>query len=211
MTLPPSPASRPDVAELTTSIENDASERAGLDGYSIVELSEYLDRDRTPVDPVIESSSACQRALAGLERLHALSATILETPADSTALIGDEWVARVLGRISVDAVAGRDIPYAHDDLIGELYITEGAVRDIVRGAGDEFDGILLGRCELVGDVTRRGQPVRVTVDASVLWGQNIPDLVADVRLAVLGALHTHTQLNVTGVDVTIHDLTLPPH
>ena len=34
-----------------------------LDGHTFDELAEYLDRDRTPRDPDIESSAACRLAL----------------------------------------------------------------------------------------------------------------------------------------------------
>jgi hypothetical protein len=89
-------------------------------------------------------------------------------------------------------------------------LTEGAVRAIIRAAGDQFDGIILGRCQLLGDVTEPEEPIRVTVEASVLWGQNIPRLVGHVRDAITHALRTHTRLNITAVDITVQDLNLAP-
>ena len=57
-TDPPDGPARPD------------ADPADLDGHTIDELGEYLDRGRIPFDPSIEASPGCQLALQSMERLH---------------------------------------------------------------------------------------------------------------------------------------------
>ena len=185
-------------------------ERADLDGHTMEELGDYLDRGRTPVIHSIETSPACQQAMADMVRLQEISRTALEVEAAREPIRDDNWVTRIMDLISIDAQAGRDIPYAdsveRSSGRSAVVVTEGAIRGIVRSAGDLFDGILLGRCRLEGDVTIPREPIRIVVDASVFWGTNIPELVDAVREEILVALLLHTELNVTAVDVIVYDL-----
>ena len=179
-----------------------------LDGHTIDELSDYLDRGRLPADPSIEASPECQIALRALERVRAISSSLFveEAASDSG---DDSWVSRILGNISLEAHAGRDIPVTHPDPAAHLLITEGAVRGMIRAAGDSVGGVIVGRCRLDGDVTVPGNAVRVHIDASVLFGERIPVAVQRIRQAVLRELSRHTELVVSAIDVTIHDVRLP--
>ena len=51
-----------------------------LDGHSIDELTDYLERGRTPADPSIEGSPACRNALRALERLRDLARRLPRRP-----------------------------------------------------------------------------------------------------------------------------------
>ncbi|WP_165066706.1 Asp23/Gls24 family envelope stress response protein [Marisediminicola senii] len=177
-----------------------------LDGHSIDELSDYLDRGRTPADPAIDSSPGCQIALAGLARLRAMSETLVETDAAAEPARDDSWVSGILDNIELEAHAGRDIPIQHSAPAARLVITEGAVRGLIRAAGDSVGGILIGRCRLDGDVTVPGEAIGVRIDASVFFGERIPEIVARVREAIYTELLRHTELNFTSIDVTIHDV-----
>lgn len=181
---------------------------ASLDGHSIEQLSDYLDRGRTPADPSIDDSPGCQIALAGLARLRLLAQTLVETDAAAEPAYDDGWVSGILNHIELEAHAGRDIPIQHSAPTARLTITEGAVRGLVRAAGDSVGGILIGRCHLDGDVTVPGEAIGVRIEASVFWGERIPDVVARVREAVYTELLRHTELTISGIDVTIHDVHL---
>lgn len=106
----------------------------------------------------------------------------------------------------MDARAGRRIPIEHPSPDADLGITEGAVRGIVRATEADVDGVVIGRCRLQGNVDETGAPVTISVDASVLLGKNIPTVVVELRAAIARRLNAHTDLNVVGVDVTIHDI-----
>ena len=93
-----------------------------------------------------------------------------------------------------------------DDSRALAVITEGAVRAIIRAAGDGVDGIFVGRCRFTGDITIPGEPVTIDVDASVLWGQSIPQTAERVREAITADLARHTVLNISAVNVTVHDV-----
>lgn len=185
------------------------SDLPGLDGHTIEQLSDYLDRDRTPPDLSIEHSPGCQIALTALMRLRTLSQTILESEAAAEPVRDERWIDSILNRISLESHAGRKIPYAVSTLSRQLAITEGAVRGIVRSAGDSVGDAIIGRCRLSGDVTALGEPITVSVEISVFWGRALSETIARVREAILRDLAKHSQLNVVAIDVTVQDLLLP--
>lgn len=182
-----------------------------LNGHTVEELSAYLDAERTPPDPSIDESPGCQLALQAMERLRGLSETLAmaDVEAETSAAHDESWVARILDSIAMDARAGRRIPISHTPT-ADLGITEGAVRGIVRAAEDDVDGAIIGRCRFQGDVTVPGEPISMSIDASVLWGAPLTDTADALRAAILRRLAAHTELNVTAVDVMIHDIHLLP-
>ncbi|WP_406250624.1 hypothetical protein ACI7YT_18585 [Microbacterium sp. M] len=179
-----------------------------LDGHTIQELSAYLDAGREPADPSIDDSPGCRLALDALERLHGLAPELLQADEEDLASVDDTWVAAVMAGIALDARAGRRIPYVFG--IGDLAITEGAVRGLVRGAENRVPGVLVGRCRFDGDVSQPGAPVRVDVDISILYGRPVGETTAAVRAEILRDLHQHTDLAIIGVDIRVHDVHLLP-
>jgi uncharacterized alkaline shock family protein YloU len=181
-----------------------------LDGHTIEELADYLDAGRTPADPSIDSSPGCQTALAALQRLRTVTADLLDAEASSEPEPDENWIGGILRTISREAHAGRSIPIPHPDPAAALAITEGSVRAVIRAAGDTVDGVLVGRCTLIGDVTVPGEPITVSIEVVVYWGQSIPAATAALRQAVAAALALHTDLRIAGIDITVHDVHQPP-
>ncbi|TFC91765.1 MULTISPECIES: hypothetical protein [Cryobacterium] len=177
-----------------------------LAGHTFEELSDYLDRDRTPADPSIDGSPECQTALSGMQRLRRTHRDLLLKDVQLEAEREDSWVTSILQHISLEARAGRDIPISHPSPTARVSVTEGAVRGILRAAGDSVPNIIVGRCRLDGDVTAPGAPVTVRVDATVLQGEIIASLADQLRDALYAALRQHTELAVESVDITIRDL-----
>ncbi len=182
------------------------TERADLDGHTLDELSDYLDAGRFPPDPTIDSSPACQIALDDLERIAAVSLTMLERGAAADPTVDEGWVSRILGAIRFDAHAGRLIPLGEPSPDARVSITEGAVRGLIRAAGDQVGGLIVGRSRLVGEVTIPGEPVIVTVEVTVCWGEKIDDIARMLRRAIAAALESHTDLHVAAIDITVRDL-----
>ena len=180
-----------------------------LDGHTIEELSDYLDRGYQPAIASIDQSSGCQIVLNALRRLRALSASLLEQEALAEQPRDDRWVQRILGQIGLEARAGREIPFQAPVTNASLGITEGAVRGIIRAAGDAVGGAIIGRCRLDGNVSVADEPIIVSIDLSVVWGTGIPAVVERIRAAVLRDLAIHTELNILAVDVTVHDIQPP--
>ena len=181
-------------------------ENTDLDGHSIEELSDYLDAGRLPRDESIESSPGCLIALASLERLRNAAWALLEAEADADPERDSAWIGRLMGTISREARAGRDIPISSGDASVALSVTEGSVRGLIRAAGDDVGGVLIASCSLDGDVTRPGEPITVNIAASVAWGLSLPMLAQELRASILAALARHTELVVEGVNVTIRDI-----
>ncbi|BDZ45786.1 hypothetical protein [Naasia aerilata] len=125
-------------------------DEAHFDGFTVDQLSDYLDLARTPRDEAIESSAAAQNALAALSRLRKVAAKLIEAEAEAAPVRAPSWFKAILDQIGVQAHAGRDIPLHHDDARAHLAISEGAVRALIRTAGDGIDGVLVERSRLEG-------------------------------------------------------------
>jgi len=177
-----------------------------LDGHTIEDLTDYLDAGRTPPDPSIDASPGCRLALDALERLRDLTPELLSADSAAEPEVEEAWVERILTGITLDARAGRRIPFSAPSPHADLGITEGAVRGLMRAAESAVPGILVGRCRLDGDVTEPGAPIRVCVEVSVPYGPPIPLLAERLRTEIATSLMTHTELNITGVDVIVQDV-----
>lgn len=179
-----------------------------LDGHTVESLSDYLDRGREPRDPSIESSPAAQHALAALSRLRAVAPRVMAAKADDFAPENENWIKRILDQIGVQANAGRDIPIPYDVEGAELSISEGAVRALVREAGDRTDGLIVERCRLDGDVETLGAPIRIDVVVSTFEGLDQDAVTSQFREYVRETLETHTNLTISSITVRVHDTDL---
>ncbi|WP_104083862.1 hypothetical protein [Cryobacterium sp. Y11] len=191
-------------------LDDTEREQAGLNGHTLEQLSDYLDRGRVPAEKSIDDSPDCEIALRGLERLRRVQASLLELDLKRESLRDDNWIASILDNISLEARAGREIPLAHPSPTARLVITEGAVRGILREAGDRLENILVGRCVLVGDVSVPANPITIVVDATIFSGENIPMLAERLRQAMHSALGRYTELVVAAIDITVSDLYVAP-
>jgi uncharacterized alkaline shock family protein YloU len=179
---------------------------ANLDGHTIEELSAYLDAERSPTNFSIESSPGCQIALTALGRLRELTQHALEAQAAAEQAPPEGWVQSIMHRIALEARAGRDIPISHPSTTARLAISEGAVRGLIRAAGDSIPAVIVGRCVLDGDVTVAGEPIIITVDISVAWGANLPEAADRARRAIHRQLLKHTELSISAIHITVQDV-----
>lgn len=180
-----------------------AAEGVGASGYTLEQLADYHDRGRTPPVPEIEGDPECRGVLDAMDRFGALSRELVE--ADAGAVIDESWFQQVLGEVARESRAGRDLPVSVE-AGGEvrLVMTEGALRGLVRDAGDSVDGVLVERVDVVYDEAAAALEVVVTVSA--VHGAVLPDLADRVRAAVRDALERRTGWAIGAVDVTIADL-----
>ncbi|WIB59341.1 Asp23/Gls24 family envelope stress response protein [Curtobacterium sp. MCLR17_007] len=177
-----------------------------LDGHSIDELADYLDAGMQPPVPSIDDSPACQNALAAIIRLRHASLGSLENAARSEAPADESWIGGVLANISIEARSGRDVPLRSTSATERPVMTEGAIRSLVRRAGDSVPGIVVARCAIEGDVTQLLAPVRVSVEVAIVAGPSIPATADLVRNAVDLTLREQTDLVVEAIDVVVRDL-----
>lgn len=169
-------------------------------------IAEYLDSGRRPYDPVIEEDPANQAQLAALARLRRLGGELVSDDAGRLPPPDPGWFATVMDRVRREARSGRDIPLAAPDPRAALHMTEGAVRGLIREAGDSVPGAIVISCSLDGDVTLPGTPVRVEVTISALRGEFVPAMADDVREAVALRLAQQTELVVEAVDIVVGDV-----
>ncbi|WP_430593131.1 hypothetical protein [Humidisolicoccus flavus] len=176
-----------------------------IDGFSLEELSEYLDNGRTPYNEEIEHSAECRRALVRLERLHELSDQLMAADRDENPA-PESWFDGILQGISREVRAGRAIPIAHEDPEVELSVMEGTVRGLIRAAGDSVEGAIIEKTEFEGDLTTLGAPITVTVSVTAFANTALPQLAEALRTAITTALMTHAELAIAAVDVRITDI-----
>lgn len=191
--------------ESITSTEIPA-EKEELDGHTIEELSDYLDDDCTPPDPSIDDSASCRIALIDLRRLRRLSVAFLDDAVDDRPGQEEAWIPGILSRIGLSARAGHDLPLTPPSDSGALVMTEGALRSLVRATGDAFPGFLVGRVELVGELTSADALLSLQVDVDILHGLPIREATEGLRLAVIAALRAHTLFRIGRVNVVVRDI-----
>lgn len=180
----------------------------GGSGYSLDDLAAYRDRGRTPAIAAIDDNAACQAVLDSLDRMGALSRRLVERDAEALP-VEESWLAGILGAIAFEVRAGRDIEFPTAALDTRLSITEGAVREIVRWAGDSVPDVLVGRVGLVGDTADPSAEIAVEVTISTAFPAPVAERADAVRLAIAGALLAHTPLTVSRIDVTVGEIHLP--
>lgn len=180
---------------------NVVDDNIGGSGYSLDDLSDYLDGGRTPPIAAIDTNPECQALLDSLDRFSALSRQMVEDEAREP--LPDGWFDRILHEVSQEVRAGRDLPIEGGDDHTTLFVTEGALREVAREAGDAVPSALIGRVRLEGGV---GGPVTVQVWMSVRFGVRVQPVVDAVRVAVAAAVDKLTTLPVAGVDVTVIDV-----
>ncbi|MDH6180122.1 hypothetical protein M2152_000304 [Microbacteriaceae bacterium SG_E_30_P1] len=180
----------------------------GDTGYTIEDLSAYLDRGRTPAIAAIDNSPECQAMLDSMERVGGFARDLVEQDVREHPALDEGWLGGLLASISREVRAGRDIPLASPNPDTTLTVTEGAVRELVRAAGDSVEGVVVGSCSLDGDVTVPGEGIRVHVTISVVLNSPVPDVAEAVRQRVYSQLLAHTELTIDSIDVTVTDVHL---
>lgn len=178
-----------------------SDDNVGDSGYSVADLSAYLDRGRVPRIGAIEANPECQAMLASLERLAALGRDLVSHEAGAAG--EPRWIDALIAEVGREARAGRDVPLVDDD--PGLVITEGAVRGAIRDAGDAIAGAIVSRTAIVGELTFEGS-VSIELSISVLFGTPIPEAAEAVREAVRRRIEEVVPLRVTSVDVTVVDV-----
>lgn len=176
-----------------------ATETIGDSGYTLEELSEYHDRGRLPAIAAIDGDPQCRAVLDSMDRLGALSRELVET--DAAQGLEESWFEQIIGEVARESRAGRDLPLETGDDV-TVVVTEGAVRGLVRDAGDGVDGVLVERV----DVTVEDGRVDVALTVSVLYGLALAAVAAQVRAEVRAAIAGSAAWSVGEIDVTIDSL-----
>jgi uncharacterized alkaline shock family protein YloU len=178
----------------------------GGSGYDLDALSAYADRGRTPAIAAIDDNAECQAVLDSIERLGTMQRAVVDDEAARLPAPDPGWIEELLGSITREVRAGRDIEYPAAAPGTTLAVTEGAIREAVRSAGDSIDGVLVGRVALAVDGENRAT---VSVAVSVLFDRPLGQVAEAVRGAVHAALLRSTPLTPAAIDVTIEDIHLP--
>ena len=107
---------------------SDDVDDVGGSGFSLEDLSAYLDRGRTPRIPAIERNAECQALLASMERMGHLSREIIDEQAAEP--LAESWYDEIMREVMREFRAGRDIPLARTADGTQLVVTEGALYEL---------------------------------------------------------------------------------
>lgn len=184
-----------------------ALEPEDLDGHTIDDLEDYLERDRQPADASIDNSASCQIALAALQRLHDIAGDYLDR-ADAPTGTDEDWISTVLATLPLDTRAGRRFPYASSDPRLTAHVTEAAVRGLIRTIGDAVPGLLVGKVDIHDD-QQNPDTVDLEIEAALFWGAPLRDVEQLLRIALHDRLPVHTPFAVRRIDIRIVDLITP--
>lgn len=176
----------------------------GGSGYSLEDLSAYLDRGRTPRIPTIERNAECQALLASMERMGRMSREIVEEQAAEP--LAESWYDEIMREVMREFRAGRDIPLVRTPDGTQLVVTEGALYEVIRSVGDDIEGVLVGRVRI--DQIEPTAPLDVRVNVSVLFGYPMQDTADLLRDGIRVAIERHGELRVGRVDITVGDVHL---
>jgi len=180
-------------------------EEIGESGHTLEELAAYHDRGRTPAIAAIEGDPQCRAVLDSMDRLGALSRELVEH--DARTDVSESWFQQILGEVARESRAGRDLPLIDDEPV-RIVVTEGAVRGLVRDAGDDVEGVLVERVDVDVDAAARVD-VRMTISvlhAVVLRGDGLPGVADRVRTRVRHALEEYAEWTVGEIDVVVDSL-----
>lgn len=183
---------------------NEHSDDIGGSGYSLEDLSAYLDRGRVPRINAIERNAQCQAILASMQRMGQLSRAIVDEQAAEP--LAESWYDGIMREVMREFRAGRDIPLVQSDEGVELVVTEGAIYELIRSVGDGIEGLLVGRVRL--EHVEPGAPLDVRVTVSVRFGRAMTEAVDEMRDGIRSAIERHGDLRVGRVDVTVGDVHL---
>jgi hypothetical protein len=175
-------------------------------GFTLEELSDYLDADRTPARPDIDADPEAAEALVRLEALRTASHDLLDAEAAEDSASDAGWIASVLASVRTTAHAGRDVPVPDEDPASTLVVTEGALRALVRSLGDEVPGVVVRRTRFTGDVTTAGGPVDVEVSIAASADGPVHLRAEALRSIVEDALAAHAPFVVRSLVVRVADL-----
>jgi uncharacterized alkaline shock family protein YloU len=181
---------------------DDTDDGIGGTGYSLEDLSAYLDSGRTPPIAEIDTNAECQAVLASMERLGGLSRDLVAV--ESRQPLDDGWYDGLMREVMREFRAGRDIPLFPASPNAELVVTEGALHELIRAAGDTVPGILLGRTRLHRAESEGPFDIEVTVSAG--FGTRLADAAGQVRTAIAEAVERQGELRVGRIDVTVTDV-----
>lgn len=177
-------------------------ETIGASGHTLEDLSAYLDRGRTPRVAAIEEDAECQALLASMAHASDVARALAAEDTRDAGDIADSWYDELILRVRDEVRSGKDLALGELDDSTRTTVTEGALREVVRRAGDLVDDVLVGSVSLDADAD--GIVVRVAI--GVVHGARMQERAGLVRSAVHDALSSHAPSPITSIDVVVDEL-----
>jgi hypothetical protein len=177
--------------------------------HSLEDLDQYLRTGQPNLEPHLKTCAECRSNTRALTHLHDLTAALIQDDIHRAETGDTTWLENIVAKLRLETRAGQTLPFTPSHTEDPLPHTEGSVTALLRTTGDTITGATIGRCQLHGDLATPGAEVRVQVHISALWGHPLPDLVRTLRHRLFDALTRHTELNITGIDITVTDIHAP--
>ena len=175
-------------------------------GHSLDELEEYLRTGQSAAEQHYQRCPECQAGLAGLRALHRLSGQLAAADTEEAGSADEPWLQSILGNLRLEMRSGRSIPLSSEYPEDTFSETEGSLLALIRAVGDDVDGATIGKCRLHGDITTPGADVMIEVNVTAFFGYPLPAMIESLRSRIAAMITTHSELNLTSVDVTVTDV-----
>ncbi|WP_019481946.1 hypothetical protein [Arthrobacter sp. TB 23] len=175
-------------------------------GHSLDELEEYLWTGQSAAEQHYLRCPECQAGLAGLRSLQRLSGQLAAADTEQAGSADEPWLQSILGNLRLEMRSGRSIPLSSEYPEDAFFETEGSLLALIRRIGDDVDGATIGKCRLHGDITTPGADVMIEVNVTAFFGYPLPAMINSLRSRIAAMISTHSELNLTSVDVTVTDV-----
>ena len=175
-------------------------------GHSLDELEEYLRTGQSAAEQHYQRCPEGQAGLAGLRALHRLSGQLAAADTEEAGSADEPWLQSILGNLRLEMRSGRSIPLSSEYPEDTFSETEGSLLALIRAVGDDVDGATIGKCRLHGDITTPGADVMIEVNVTAFFGYPLPAMIESLRSRIAAMITTHSELNLTSVDVTVTDV-----
>ncbi|MHA7142097.1 MULTISPECIES: hypothetical protein [unclassified Arthrobacter] len=175
-------------------------------GHSLDELEEYLRTGQSAAEQHYLRCPECQAGLAGLRSLQRLSGQLAAADTEQAGSADEPWLQSILGNLRLEMRSGRSIPLSSEYPEDAFFETEGSLLALIRRIGDDVDGATIGKCRLHGDITTPGADVMIEVNVTAFFGYPLPAMIESLRSRIAAMISTHSELNLTSIDVTVTDV-----
>ena len=175
-------------------------------GHSLDELEEYLRTGQSAAEQHYLRCPECQAGLAGLRSLQRLSGQLAAADTEQAGSADEPWLQSILGNLRLEMRSGRSIPLSSEYPEDAFFETEGSLLALIRRIGDDVDGATIGKCRLHGDITTPGADVMIEVNVTAFFGYPLPAMIDSLRSRIAAMISTHSELNLTSVDVAVTDV-----
>lgn len=146
----------------------------------------------------------CAETLAELRALRLATEELVSTEIAEQSK-DTSWLDTLMSNMVFEARAGRAIPLRAEYTVDSFSVSEGALISAVRYAADQLEGIVIGRCQLVGNVENAEAKITVNATASAEFGIDALVAAQSLEHVIQKELERVAHLRPESINVVVGD------